>query len=134
MSSTLTSAQAEWLRQLEAMRQAIAELKLPAESVQSRAYGDDLDLDDDDLSGTAGSEDIWDILSKTSEDDYSSDHLDDDGTGIKVYDQQWLAQQCTYVAQRGSGLDANTLREHILAVLASDSNGESGSDRVSGTD
>jgi antiviral helicase SLH1 len=127
MSSTLDSAQSQWLEQLEAMRKAIAELNLPGNSERPPAYGDDLDLEDDDLSGTVSGEDIWDVLSDEYEEEYSSDHLDDDAVahiGQNAYDQRWLAERCAEVAQRGSGLDADALKEQLLAILASDSNDE----------
>jgi antiviral helicase SLH1 len=127
MSESLDSVQAQWLEQLEAMRKAIAELNLPPTTEQEPAYGDDFDLEDDDLSGTASGEDIWDVVSNGLEDEYSSDHLDQypDGQGTgTLYDQQWLAEKCADVARRGSGLDAGALKEQISAILASDSNSE----------
>lgn len=127
MSGLLDSAQAQWLEQLEAMRKAIAELNLPADAERLPAYGDDLELDDD-LSGTASGDDIWDVVSIGYEDDgYSSDQLDPDDEGRSsagLYDQKWLAERCADVARRGSGLDAGALKEQVAAILASDSNGE----------
>jgi antiviral helicase SLH1 len=127
MSTSLDSAQAQWLEQLEAMRKAIAELNLPADAEKTPAYGDDFDLDDDDFSGTASGEDIWDVISDGYEDQYSSDQLDQypdiQPTGA-LYDQQWLAEKCGDVARRGTGLDAGALKEQISAILASDSNSE----------
>ncbi|KAF1953482.1 Sec63-domain-containing protein [Byssothecium circinans] len=123
----LESAQAQWLEQLEAMRKAIEELNLPSEAVKTPAYGDDLDLDDDDLSGATSGEDIWDVISDGYEEEYSSDHLDqfiDGNQSGARYDQHWLAEKCAGVALRGSGLEANALKEQILAILASDSNDE----------
>jgi antiviral helicase SLH1 len=127
MSESLNSAQAQWLEQLETMRKAIAELNLPPNAEREPAYGDDFDLDDDDLSGTASGEDIWDVISNGFEDGYSSDHLDQYPTGQAtgtLYDQQWLAEKCADVARRSSGLDAGALKEQISAILSSDSNSE----------
>jgi antiviral helicase SLH1 len=127
MSSSADAAQAQWLGQLAAMRKAIAELNLPADSAKGPAYGDDFDLDDDDLSGAASGEDIWDFTSDEQEGSYSSDHLEehiDAFTGKSgQYGQQWLAAMCADVSQRGSGLDASALQEQLSAILASDSNG-----------
>jgi antiviral helicase SLH1 len=126
MSSHVQNAQAQWLEQLAAMRKAIAELNLPSQDQKPPAYGDDLEFDDDDFSGTASGEDIWDIISDEYEDEYSSDHLDqfsDVHSGGTIYSQQWLAEKCANIAQRSSGLDAGALKEQISAVLASDSNG-----------
>jgi antiviral helicase SLH1 len=125
MSLALEAAQAEWLEQLSAMRKAIDELKLPADAEQRPAYGDDLDLDDDDLSGTTSGDDIWDVISDEYGEEYSSDYLDDTaGAFDQQFDQQWLAERCARVAQRGSGLNAGALKDQLQAILASDSNDE----------
>ena len=127
MSSSADAAQAQWLEQLAAMRKAIAELNLPADATKGPAYGDDLDLDDDDLSGAASGEDIWDFISDEEEGSYSSDHLEEHIAAFPgksgQYGQQWLASMCSDVSQRGSGLDAGALQEQLSAILASDSNG-----------
>ncbi|KAF2644725.1 Sec63-domain-containing protein [Massarina eburnea CBS 473.64] len=127
MANSLENAQAQWLEQLEAMRKAISDLNLPPDAANMPAYGDDLDFDDDDLSGAASGEDIWDVISDEYEEEYSSDHLDqyvDGGFGVDRYDQQWLAEKCVGVALRGSGLEASALQEQLSAILASDSNDE----------
>lgn len=123
----MDAAQAQWLEQLATMRKAIAELNLPAEAEKAPAYGDDIELDDDDFSGTASGEDIWDIISDEYEDDYSSDHLEqvqESSSAGSAYDQRWLTKKCEAVAQRSSGLDAGALKDQILAILSSDSNDE----------
>jgi antiviral helicase SLH1 len=127
MATSTDTAQAQWLEQLAAMRKAIADLNLPANAAKGPAYGDDFDLDDDDLSGAASGEDIWDFLSDEQEESYSSDHLEEhiEASIAKsgIYDQQWLAAMCADVSQRGSGLDSTALQEQLSAILASDSNG-----------
>lgn len=127
MSPSVEDAQAQWLQQLDAMRKAIAELNLPADAEKAPAYGDNLEFDDDDFSGTASGEDIWDVISDEYEEEYSSDHLDQfphEPSGGNAYDQHWLAQKCELVARNGSGLDAGALKEQIMAILSSDSNGQ----------
>jgi antiviral helicase SLH1 len=127
MSPAVENAQSQWLEQLHAMRKAIAELKLPADVEKAPAYGEDLEFDDDDFSGTASGEDIWDIISDEYEEEFSSDHPDQipDGqvTG-EAYSQQWLAEKCSEVARSTSGLDSGALKEQITAILSSDSNGK----------
>ena len=127
MSPALDEAQSKWLEQVAAMRAAIANLKLPDNNEQGEKYGQDIDVDDEDFSGTASGEDIWDVISDEWEDEYSSDQLDGDvleaTTAGPAYGSEWLARRCTEVAQRGSGLDSQSLQEHVSAVLASDSNG-----------
>ncbi|KAL5412123.1 hypothetical protein PMIN06_009629 [Paraphaeosphaeria minitans] len=125
MSPSVESAQAQWLEQLEAMRKAIAELNLPADDKTTPAYGDDLDIDDDDFSGTASGDDIWDVLSDEYEDAYSSDQFDQIANAqptSPLHDQLWLQEKCNYVARSSSGLDATALKEQLSAILASDCN------------
>ena len=126
MSPSLDNAQSQWLAQLTAMREAIAELNIPTDDEKAHTYGQDILLDDDELSGTASGDDIWDIISDEWENEYSSDHLDEVG-GVSparnVYDQTWLSRKCNTIAQRSSGLNGPVLQEQIMAVLASDSNG-----------
>lgn len=126
MSPSLDNVQSQWLAQLTAMREAIAELKMPTDGEKVHTYGQDILLDDDELSGTASGDDIWDLISDEWEDEYSSDHLDEVdrvGLGQNVYDQTWLSRKCDTIAQRSSGLNGPTLQEQIMAVLTSDING-----------
>lgn len=118
----------QWLQQLRAMREAIAELKLPAaESEKTPPYGHDIDFDDnDESSGTASGDDIWDIISDEYEEEYSSDHAEQFAqvpASSNTYDGLWLSAKCAEVARGSSGLDAEMLKEQISAILSSDSNG-----------
>ena len=132
MSPAVESAQSQWLAQLAAMRGAIAELKLDRLHGNTQMYGHDIAVDDDDLTGGSGRDDIWDIIDEEEDDDYSSDYVDGaeesppsahvEGSG---YDQAWLRSKCVAFASRRSGLDGNELEEQILAFLASDSKGAS---------
>jgi antiviral helicase SLH1 len=125
MAPSVEDAQAQWLEQLAAMRKAIAELNLPTDAEKVPAYGDDIEFDDDEYSGTASGEDIWDVISDEYEEEYSSDHLDhfnDAALEGSRYDQQWLTGKCASVAWDSSGLDAMALKDQISAILASDSN------------
>jgi antiviral helicase SLH1 len=126
MSPTLENAQSQWLAQFAEMREAIAQLRLPASESGTPAYGDDIDLDDDDLSGTVSGDDIWDLISDEYEEEYSSDQLEvDDRTfGEESHGQAWLVKRCAEVANAGSGLDGGALKEQILAILSSDSNND----------
>jgi len=129
MSASAEAVHTQWLEQLAAMRKAIEELRLPREATKAPAYGDDLDLGDDDLSGTASGEDIWDFISEEQDESFSSDHIEDHADAQvgkdAVYDQRWLASICSDVSRRGSGLGARALQDQISAILASDSNGAS---------
>ncbi|GJP93681.1 hypothetical protein CBS63078_4839 [Aspergillus niger] len=119
------SVETQWLAQLAAMRQAIADLKLPQDPAKDTSYGSDLDLDfDEDYSspGTAD-DDIWDIISSDEEasddfDDY--DELPSPPTS-SAYDQLWLEQKCMSLAANKPGMDAGELAQQITAALATDS-------------
>jgi antiviral helicase SLH1 len=124
MSPAIGTAETKWLEQLHAMREALAELNLPPAD-NTPAYGDDLDIDDDDLSGAASGEDVWDVISDEYEEEYSSDHLDENiarHAAERQFDQQWLAERCAVVAGRSSGLNGEALKQQVSAILASDSN------------
>ncbi|KAJ5467942.1 hypothetical protein N7475_005694 [Penicillium sp. IBT 31633x] len=130
---SITATESQWLSQLAAMRQAIAELKLPQELPhESISYGSDIDLDiDDDYSSPGTIDDVWDIISS---DDESSDDLGDldgleglDGlhfTQESSYNQSWLEEKCQDLAMRSSTMDATELAQQIIATLAADSNDE----------
>ncbi|KAK1020708.1 putative steryl acetyl hydrolase mug81, partial [Friedmanniomyces endolithicus] len=133
MSSSAETAASQWLEQLAAMRAAIAELKLPQTNGDSTNDGykpsGDIDVDDDDLSPTSPLDDIWDLISEDDEEEYSEESLEPersdvggaDVTSADVGSQEWLRKSCEGVASKGGGLDAQSLQEHISAVLASDS-------------
>ncbi|KAK5127281.1 hypothetical protein LTR08_004459 [Meristemomyces frigidus] len=128
MSSTTDMAASQWIEQLAAMRAAIAELKIPQANGDSEGYqyGGEIELDEDELSPASPTDDIWDFISEDEEEDYSEESLEPAGTDFPslvaaVGSREWLGKRCLEVADRGSGLDAESLQEHIVAVLASDS-------------
>jgi len=130
MSPSLQSAEAQWLAQLRAMREAIADLKLNQQNGHVKPYGHDIVLDDDEPTGGSGSDDIWDLICEEEDDEYSSDYIDGaedplpqggaDGAG---YGQEWLTGKCIAFASRRSGLDPKELQQQVTALLASDSKG-----------
>lgn len=135
MSPSADTAASQWLEQLAAMRAAIAELKLPQTNGDSKdvTYENDYGLDEDDLSPASGSDDIWDLISDEDEDDFSEESLDplpayqssgQEEASVSVGSRAWLRERCADVSSRGGGLDADTLEEHITAVLASDTSDE----------
>lgn len=131
MSPTfLDSAEAQWQTQLAAMRAALADLKLPAKSLNgdSSTYGSEFNFDEDDefTSGNSG-DDVWDFISDSEGDVYSSDPNDDlvpkasgdaDAGG---YGPRWLTSKCIGFAAKKQGLSGEDLQEQIMALLASDS-------------
>jgi antiviral helicase SLH1 len=124
MSQSLADLESQWLAQMTAMRQAIAELQLPP--LQDKPYGADLQLGDDNLSADGFSDDIWEVSSSVDD----SPPSDNDYPGINgipsneppegIYDQRWLRSRCEKFVQFRPGVNAGDIFEQITAVLASD--------------
>jgi antiviral helicase SLH1 len=131
MPPSLDTTESQWLSQLATMRAAIAELNLSKIDNGAVEYGHDLHLDDEDLLPVQGGDDLWDLISEISEEEYTSEDPDPATAATSepagrsgVYDRDWLQRQCVAVSTRNSGLDAHSLQEQVEATLASDSNGE----------
>lgn len=126
MSPSFESAESKWLEQMAAMRAAIAELKLPTELTGER-YGQNLVINDGELAPGSEEDDIWDLLSDQSTDVQIGDFqdieqsIDHHREARTLFNQDWLAEQCQRVARTNSGLDASSLKSHVEALLASDS-------------
>ena len=130
--AALESAEAKWREQLAAMRAALADLKLPAKSANGVAstYGSEYSFDEDDdfTSGNSG-DDVWDFISDSEGDVYSSEPYDDlvpesepsTSANAGGYGPQWLRSKCIGFAARKQGLSGEDLQEQIMALLASDS-------------
>ena len=127
MSPLLDSMESEWHAQLRSMREAIAELKLNEQVAHGQGYGHDINIDDDDITGRSGSEDLWDIWSDKEETEDSSDVVEGLGEELIVpqlgYERPWLQSRCISLADGRSGLDATQLNEQISTLLASDMQG-----------
>jgi antiviral helicase SLH1 len=128
--AALDDAEAQWQMQLAAMRAALADLKLPSKPVngETSTYGSEFNFDEDDefTSGNSG-DDVWDFISDSEEDVYSSDPSEDliPGAGATTnnggYGPQWLSSKCIGFAAKKQGLSGEDLQEQIMALLASDS-------------
>lgn len=133
--SVLEAAESQWLAQLTAMREALAELKLPPslQDGQINGYGHDIDLDDDDdddISGPSGSDDPWDLYSDEYDCNLSTDMADgldippqQSGARGASYGPEWLQQKCFDFASKNSGMSAEDLQGQLVALLGSDSDG-----------
>ena len=133
--SFLESAETQWLAQLTAMREALAELKSSAGQQQDETlgYGHDIVLDDEDTSSDiCWSDEVWDIESEereVSQDDVSAflhheSSLLQDGLDRTGYGPEWLEHKCVEFAVRHPGMLATELKEQISALLVSDSSGK----------
>ena len=131
MSSSLANAESEWLAHYASLRQTLAELKTEQPTGQINGYGHDIVLDDADLTGGSGSDDLWNLFSDDEEDEeYSSGMLDSapDSPNEKPklafsYGQEWLRSKCIALASSKSGIDAEELQQQLTAMLASDMRG-----------
>lgn len=130
MSPATQLAESQWLSQLAAMRQAMADLNLPkAEDLLPPGKG--LNLGDDEFSSAPESvEDLWDIISEDDDDERTGDDsdaiVDASVNGVEpsgkmgVYNLQWLSHKCWAIAERNASLNASELQQQLISVLAAD--------------
>lgn len=131
MSSSLKNAESEWVAQYAALRQTLNELRIEQSNGESRGYGHDIMLDDEDLTGSSGSDDLWNVFSGDEQDrEYSSDMSDgvtESPSGkpksAYSYGQEWLRSKCLAFASSKSGMNAEELQQQLSAMLASDMRG-----------
>jgi antiviral helicase SLH1 len=125
-SAGLDTAEARWQTQLADMRAALADLKLPQNSSET-LYDSDIAFDDDEFTSGNSGDDVWDFISDSEEDLYSTDSNIDHDPPIpnSAYGPQWLKSRCLLLSSRKSsrkaGLEGEDLQEQIMALLASDS-------------
>ncbi|KAF2663905.1 Sec63-domain-containing protein [Microthyrium microscopicum] len=126
MSAALESLESEWLSKFEQMREAISKLNLSQEELLAPQYGSDLGIDDDDFLYGSGTEDIWDLISDETDQSYHDSPVIAPVSAPTQhgYDRNWLRSECLDLASRTSGLDGDSLCEHVLAIIGSDSNDE----------
>lgn len=123
--SPTSQAEARWVAQVAAIRQAIADLKLPP--LQGQIYGADLvnELSSED----EVEDDIWEVSSDRedsppSEDGFPEVNLNGVKLGHHNYDHDWLRQNCEQFAQSRPGISAEEVHQQVLAVLTSQSSEE----------
>lgn len=116
------SAQAQWLAQMEAMKSAIASLKLPRNSQATSVDWEEEDSDHD-YSSVGGSQDVWDYISDSELDEIAFDSGDlvdgTDGLDEIPYGPSWLSNRCSEVASTKSGADAGAFQDEISHILSS---------------
>lgn len=131
MSLSLANAESEWLAHYASLRQTLAELKKEQPTGETNGYGHEILLEDLDLTGGSGSDDLWNVFSDDEEDEeYSRDKLDsfsdsqdDKPDPAFLYGQEWLRGKCNALASGKSGMDAEELQQQLSAMLASDMRG-----------
>ncbi|OAA47791.1 activating signal cointegrator 1 complex subunit 3 [Metarhizium rileyi] len=118
-STDLIAAEAEWREQFTAMRAALANLDLPKPSKVEESYPDD-DEDLEGYSSGSGCQDVWDFISDSEQDDYSTDFLDVDGAGDAESGSalDWFFQASAGIAAVHQ-LSADVFQSQIMSVLTS---------------
>lgn len=120
MDGPIPEESSTWLAQLSLMQEALAALKSPTTPVEE--YGKDLAISDDDLSGSADSEDLFEDLDDGDDGDfyYSSDNLDDPVDGGDI-NQDWLRRKCTAYCSRhrAYGSRPDELELDLVGLLVS---------------
>jgi len=111
--------EAQWRAQFAAMKSALADLKLPTQYQNSEATS--LDIDDEEFTSGNSGDDVWDFISDTEDDLYSSDFIEetDSGTGSRDGGLSWFSQQCSAISARKGGLSQDALQGQILEALSS---------------
>jgi hypothetical protein len=124
MADHLDAMEAEWLRKLTTMREAISKLNLPKSDLPEIP----LVSISDELLFDSGSGNVTDLLSDESSDDEAalpSAVLPTDDSSLTVsYNREWLETRIKALTVRNPSQDANDLVNQIVAVLASDSTGQ----------
>lgn len=126
MSPSFSTAESQWHAQLAAMREAIAEIKVDQPNGEFQSYGQDLEIDDEDLS-EGSSDEIWDIFAEDQANDHSSSISNDSNEldalpngEYKPNDLEWLQEKCVALTDRhGLGLDSKQLQDQLWNLLMS---------------
>ena len=114
----------EWMDQLKAMKDAIAQLNLPQTGEHGLPYGHDIVVDDRSSAQISSDEDLWDLIS--GEEDSSGSDVDGvpsppaapaAANGV-IHDASWLAEVCGETASLKSGLRPDELYDQLLSSLA----------------
>ncbi|KAJ8114050.1 hypothetical protein ONZ43_g4998 [Nemania bipapillata] len=116
--SSMSDAEAKWRAQFAAMKSALADLKLPN---QHESSSQDVDFYDEELSSGNSGDDVWDFISDTEEDLYSSDFIEETNgiSGNEDGPITWFTEQCSAISVKRDGLSPDALQAQILDVLSS---------------
>ena len=125
------NAKSDWSAQYAAMRKLLAELRVEALTDDSKGYGHDIVLKEEDLTDSSGSDDLWSLFSNEEQDEgYNSDMFDDVtdspidiSTSVYQCGQHWLRSKCLAFVSSKPGMNAEELQQKLSALLASDMRG-----------
>jgi antiviral helicase SLH1 len=126
MADQLDAMEAEWLRKLTTMREAISKLNLPECDLPELPLAS---FRDDELLFDSGSGNITDYLSDESSDEENPQLAvvpTSDSWSTISYNRQWLESHVKRLTFQNPGHSPDDLTNQIVAVLASDSTGQIG--------
>lgn len=116
-SDELSAAEAQWREQFDAMKAAVAQLKLPSHEPTCD------DIEDSDfegyLSGRSG-QDVWDFISDDGDEDESSgDFIQEDAVdGVSGTAADWFIVKCHEISAK-NGLSPDDFQTQIMSLLSS---------------
>ncbi|KAJ3568402.1 hypothetical protein NPX13_g6430 [Xylaria arbuscula] len=119
----MSDAEAQWRAQFAAMKLALANLNLPDQQRNIE------DLDGEEFTSGNSGDDVWDFISDTEQDLYSSDFVDEEETNVVTGNAtdgiSWFSKQCSAICAKKGGLAPDTFEAQILDILnSSRSDGE----------
>ncbi|KAI0154954.1 Sec63 Brl domain-containing protein [Xylariaceae sp. FL1272] len=120
MAASMSEAEAQWRVQFEAMKSALADLKLPPPNPASVPA--DYDFEDDEFTSGNSGDDVWDFISDTEEDLYSSDFIEDTNgvvDGESSGGASWFSMQCAVISAKREGLSSDAFEAQILEIIGS---------------
>ena len=131
MSPSLENIESAWLAQYAVMRQTLDEMRSEQLILETKGYGHEIVLEDEDFTCSSGSEDLWNTF---SDDELDVEHSRDMTDGVTdypngkpmaayPYKQEWLRSRCLDFASSKPGMDAAELQQKLSAMLASDMRG-----------
>ncbi|CAI6089824.1 unnamed protein product [Clonostachys chloroleuca] len=110
-----SAIEAQWREQFEAMKAALAELKLPSQASNSDEF-DETDFEG--YSSSATGQDVWDFISDDGEEDDESDFIEADGVpGISDLGSDWFETKCFEIASK-NGLSADVFQNQVVSLLS----------------
>lgn len=126
--SSMSDAEVQWRAQFAAMKSALADLNLSNQYQNSSpGPGANVDFYDEELSSGNSGDDVWDFISDTDEDLYSSDLMDETNDIPDNEDGgiSWFSKQCAAISAKRDGLSPDHFQAQLLEVLnSSRSDGE----------
>ncbi|TGJ82474.1 hypothetical protein E0Z10_g6295 [Xylaria hypoxylon] len=120
--TSMSDAEAQWRAQFAAMKSALANLNLPSQYQNPESTSDaSSDFYDEEFTSGNSGDDVWDFISDTEEDLYSSDFIED-ANGIPDNQDSgisWFSNQCSAISAKKGGLSPEAFEVQILDVLSS---------------